>query len=218
MLSEIGIRACHFGIETMHPEAAKVVGKGQDREKLLDTLSYMELHNPEISKHGSFIVGLPYEPRESSIDTAEKLLSGKIPLNSFSWQALRIQKSSQYQNDSEFDREWHKYGYKEVSYLNRTHMFDNVSLNWQNEHWIFQDAYEYVLTLHRRAQTSDYYYMEGLWSLGMHSYHNINKDITFNNLRKTLFKEADMQFFNRVKDAFTKEYKHKLFKILDRGF
>ena len=52
----------------------------------------------------------------------------------------------------------------------------------------------------------------------MHSYHNINKDITFNNLRKTLFKETDMQFFNRVKDAFTKEYKFKLFKILNRGF
>ena len=218
MLSEIGIRACHFGIETMHPDAAKVVGKGQDREKLLDTLSYMELHNSEISKHGSFIVGLPYEPRESSIDTAEKLLSGKIPLNSFSWQPLRIQKSNTFQNDSEFDREWQKYGYKEVSYLDRTHLFNNISLNWQNEHWIFQDAYDYVSALYQRAQQSDHYFFEGLWSLGMHSYHNLNKDITFDNLRKKLFKEADMQFLNRVKDAFTKEYKHKLFKILDRGF
>ena len=220
LLDSIGIRASFFGIETLDPTAAKIIGKGSDRQKLLDMLTNMHENYPQISKHCSFIAGLPHESADSFKNTVYRILSGEIKVDSFSMQPLRLQKPNTYQADSTFDSIAKDYGYEELSFNDPKHnrQFNNVSINWKSPWWNYRDAYDFIEKMYEVAFRSEHAsYMEGLWAMGMHSYEDQNPFFTFDNVRKTKMPDFNFDLLHRVRDVFDQEYKRKLFKIIDHG-
>ena len=72
ILKASGARLGSFGIETLHDRAGKKVGKGLGRDRILKTLERLKTSwGNETLAAGLFIAGLPFEPRESILNTME---------------------------------------------------------------------------------------------------------------------------------------------------
>lgn len=89
LLLEAGMIGCTMGIETLHREAGKAIGKGLPPERIQQTLEFVaEEWKGHILMHSGFIVGLPGEPLESVHRTYDWLSTS--PLDSFKFWALDI--------------------------------------------------------------------------------------------------------------------------------
>lgn len=110
-LFDSGLRACHFGIETLNPRTASIIGKGGNRLRMADTVHYIKSkYGNSVSLNGSFIFGLPEESVSSMKNTAEFLVDGGFGLDSWTIYPLQIFGSSnRYQ--SNLDLRYEQYGY-----------------------------------------------------------------------------------------------------------
>ena len=60
MLENMGLKSCHFGIESFNPPSAKFIGKGLGEDKSKEFLLFLkERWQNKISFICTFIVGLP---------------------------------------------------------------------------------------------------------------------------------------------------------------
>jgi hypothetical protein len=67
-----GCRLGAFGIETLHDQAGKKVGKGLGKERILETLEYLkETWDNRVLVTAFMIAGLPYEPYEHIVETMD---------------------------------------------------------------------------------------------------------------------------------------------------
>lgn len=135
MMYDSGLRATMFGIETMHEQAGKICGKGGNKARHMATVnSIKKKYGNKVALHGSFIFGLPGEPVESMMDTAEILVSGELELDSWAVHAFRLQhKNMSY--TSTFDSDPEKYGYEVID----TAMGGN-RLIWKNQYTNFYEC------------------------------------------------------------------------------
>ena len=114
-LRETGVRALLFGIETLHPVAAKGIGKGLHPEKVKETLHFLrESWKGEVTMTGSFIVGLPGEPEGSVWETVEWLTQDDCPLDNGIFSPLNIRASTENPNApmSRIQRAPKEFGYE----------------------------------------------------------------------------------------------------------
>lgn len=125
LLEEMGLRSCHFGVETFNIKTAKFIGKGLNTDKLkLFLLELSERWKNKISFVCSFIVGLPFETKESCIKTGNWCKENNIP---FWLIPLTIHKDAEYKSD--IDINYEKYGYRLVN--------DEY---WETDLMTYQDA------------------------------------------------------------------------------
>ena len=62
LLTEMGLIGNFFGLETMHPESAKAIGKGLHPNKIKDRLYWLrEKWKNKVNMEAGFILGLPYD-------------------------------------------------------------------------------------------------------------------------------------------------------------
>jgi hypothetical protein len=74
IIKDSGCRVGSFGIETMHDRAGSKVGKGLGRARIISTLENLKkVWGDDVLVAGMFIMGLPGEPVESMMNTAEWL-------------------------------------------------------------------------------------------------------------------------------------------------
>lgn len=116
LLKEMGLIGAFFGIETFHPESAKLIGKGLDPDIAKQMIQDLKLkHWGNKIKIGiGLIVGLPYEPYESYEKTIEWILSEDnladqivpFPLTVNNPERMRASPW-----DSEFQKNFKKYGF-----------------------------------------------------------------------------------------------------------
>jgi len=78
ILAECGQRGALFGIESFHPEGAKLVKKPWSGKRAKDFLTEIQSKWSNTHIECSFIVGLPGVPREHYFETADWLLQSKI--------------------------------------------------------------------------------------------------------------------------------------------
>lgn len=143
-LFDSGCRAAFCGIETLHPETARIIGKSGNYEKMFATLADLKSkYGNAISLHGAFIFGLPQEPVSSMQHTAEFLLDPGCPLDSWDVRPLSIRPGNQnYDNGflSDLDRNYQKYGYRDLGHKKSdgsmySHMRQEFGqLIWANDH------------------------------------------------------------------------------------
>jgi len=132
LLYESGCRAFYFGIETMHAEASKAIGKGGDRKKHIDTLQQLKnMYGNKVMLHGSFIFGLPKEDIDSMKYTGTQLITGEIPLDS--WFINPLYFSPQRNFVSELDKNFANYGYN-------LQALKDGKYDWKNEYTDFQQC------------------------------------------------------------------------------
>lgn len=136
-LIDLGFRGMFFGIETLHRDAGRVIGKGGDPDRLVQAIIDMKnTHGDSIHLTGSFICGLPGESRESVELTMERLISNQIPLDTVYYHPLFIGRQANSKWNSTFSLDFEKYGYRETA---DQATYDSV-VNWQSDHMSYDQA------------------------------------------------------------------------------
>jgi radical SAM superfamily enzyme YgiQ (UPF0313 family) len=120
LLKEMGLNQTYFGIETFHPKASKVIGKGMDGNKRKAALALCkEIWGDDVHIQAGFMVGLPYESEESIIETAAYLRDPSCPINE-AWMFPVNMFNGEHPDSlgrnnwiykSDFDNNYSKYGY-----------------------------------------------------------------------------------------------------------
>jgi radical SAM superfamily enzyme YgiQ (UPF0313 family) len=204
-LYDIGVRGCYFGIETLNKETGKIVGKGHDRNKQIATIQDLrQAYGNDIALHGSFIIGLPKESIASVTNTFNQLMDNSIPLHTFDFKALFIERADKVAWTSEFGRNYATYGYED-----RGDIFDKY-VDWKNEHMTVHDALELERNFRKISQTSDRLYVPNMsiWSM-------MNYNYSLDYLLNLLHKNVDWHNLTQSKTSYISEYKEKLNKLLD---
>lgn len=109
-LYSTGLNGGTFGIESLHPEASKTIGKawsGKQAKEFMPKLINEIFQGKFLSKL-NFIAGLPYETTDDIINTMQWLVKNNF--HSASFLPLVIMPNlDETQSSSEFDREYKKY-------------------------------------------------------------------------------------------------------------
>jgi len=199
-LYQIGIRAMYFGIETFHPESARIIGKGYSAEKQINTIR--ELRNTygnEITMHGSFIIGLPKDTVADITRTFDMLMDGSIPLHSFSFQTLFLDRKDSAVWSSDLSQNFKDYGYEDTGTV------FNKYIKWKNDYLTWEEAHRMELEFRKVYQNSAGYYLPGqpVWSL-------LNYDYSLDYLLNLLHKDVPWYELTLKKENFTNSYKTTL--------
>ena len=203
-LYDMGLRGLFFGIESLNPASAKVVGKGYDFKKSIESIRYIRKTYADMFMHGSFIVGLPHDTIESVTDTYERLMSQDIPLHSWRFFPLMLDEASKTTFTSDFSKNWQKYGYTKVGMVSDTH------IDWVNEHMTFTQAFELVKGFMDKSMASDHWYVESSFAFTLAT---MGYDLI--TVATTSYKKFDWHHCERnVRPAFVEEYKRKLLSLV----
>jgi radical SAM superfamily enzyme YgiQ (UPF0313 family) len=203
LLFDSGLRVTHFGIETMHPETAKIIGKGGDRKKIIDILAFIKSkYGNKITLGGSFIFGLPYEPMESIKTTIDMLLDKTIQLDIWSVFPLTLTKNLLLK--SELDLNYEKYGY----------VIENddptrIERNWKNQYTSFKECTKLA------QETEQKSIMEGVVQIGgttRFTVAGLGLDLEHTNGKYQ--KDFDWHYIDNLKQQRSQLYKQRLFDVL----
>lgn len=110
LLQEGGLHAAFHGLESLHPEASRIVGKawsGKHAREYIPEL-YHNIWGGQVHQHLNFIVGLPSDSIESMESTADWVIQNQLQSASFG--ELYLVKGS-FRHLSEFERNAEQYGY-----------------------------------------------------------------------------------------------------------
>jgi hypothetical protein len=115
LLKEMGLRGCHFGVESFHDRAASSIGQGLSgvkAKKFLEELKN-ELWGDEVKIGISLIIGLPYETYDSCKETNQWILDSNNLVDKVSIHDLVLINPTQDRTPykSEFQINSAKYGY-----------------------------------------------------------------------------------------------------------
>ena len=118
LLKDMGLEEVFFGVETFHHKAGKTIGKGMKPEKIKQALAKCKkVWGDSVFITAGIIVGLPYEPESSILETVEYLSDPNCPIHAAWLHQLNIHDSKnpdpriKYVYKSEYDRNYDKYGY-----------------------------------------------------------------------------------------------------------
>lgn len=228
-LFESGLRAAYFGIETLNPKVGSVIGKGGTRQKLFKTAQYIkDKYGDRVTLHGSFIFGLPHESLESMQESAEFLLSGDNPLDSWQLQVCRINNQGiDYTHGfvSDIDVNFKKYGYVDQGWSTvedaekplstNTNVVSSPDtglkafvmhgMNWKNEYTCRNEVTELVKEVYKRKNDMVFGSASfNIASLGLPVDAVLNKKIH----------EHKWHLYNQIKLKRGQDYKKLLFSKL----
>lgn len=207
-LYDIGMRGTQFGIETLNQKTGTIIGKGHSRKKQIAAVQHIrKKYGNKISMHGTFIVGLPEESEKSSIETNKLLLSGELPLHSWRFNALMIQKNDRFAWNSEIGANYQNFGYKEIETVD-----SDSYITWKNKHTDVFRARELAATFNQQGQNCDHYYVPNIygWSIMSLGY-------THEYLTTTLYRNINFNEIENRKIKFAQDYKEKLFAYLAKS-
>lgn len=111
LLVQSGLRACYFGVESFHPKASMIVGKGWNGKHGKDfLLKLRDQWGDRVVFEVGLIAGLNGETAEDLDATQQWCIDNKI--YSWRWSPLSISRQPDQLWKSEFDIEYEKYGYR----------------------------------------------------------------------------------------------------------
>jgi len=115
LMKHLGVAETFFGLETFNDKSSRTIGKGMPSSKRKDTLyKAKEIWGERVWMEGGFMIGLPYETRQSWRDTVDWLKRDDCPLDIFTCYPLNITKKTernQWFPLSWFDENYEKFGY-----------------------------------------------------------------------------------------------------------
>lgn len=208
-LYQIGLCGMYFGIESLNPETAKIIGKGYDRSKQIETIKHIrEQYDNEIIMHGSFIVGLPQESVDSVTDTFNKLMNEDIPLHTFRFSGLWLDRDTRVNWISELSKNFNEYGYS----VEPPEFDDEYGMKWTNNHMDRETAISIANEFNRKAYQTERYHVPGqlVWALFNYGYDfEFLSNLKYKNINWNKIETHD-------KPTYMQEYKEKLLDKLSR--
>ena len=150
MLKESGLLSCYHGIESFHPHASVVIGKGWSSKGAKNYLPelYHNIWKGEVYQTLSFIAGLPRETREDLLTTCDWFIQNKMrhmSMGTLSIMEVTERDNVDYRNASEFERNAEKYGYSFFSKNPR----DQRGKYWKTDYWDAIQAEAFVVNVLR---------------------------------------------------------------------
>lgn len=197
LLKELGLQSAFLGIESLHWPSAKAVGKGIHPDKVKQTLEVMRNKwNYDVSLHGSFIVGLPFDSPDNIDPWVNWVLSNECPLNSFDFNVLGLWQPHE---STDLAKNPEKYGYK-VNVAER---------KWENSYWTSSDASKYAVETMKYAWSSGRLKV-GNWDImGMQ-----NLGYKFNDLIHTPMKDLNRRDIKEKIISLWNDYKNNILNRL----
>jgi len=127
-----GLVSSYFGIESFHPVASQIVGKGWNGKQGKDfLLKVKDQWGDRVAIEVGLIAGLNGESEQDLYDTQQWCFDNNI--HSWRWTALSISRHPEQLWKSEFDTEYEKYGYR---------FSPGENYNWTSDYWTRQKAVE----------------------------------------------------------------------------
>lgn len=203
-LYDIGLRACFFGIETLHPPTGRIVGKGYSREKQISAIKHIREKYPDVLMHGSFIIGLPGETMESCTQTFFEISTQNIPLHSFTFGVLHLDDASLVTWSSELTVNFDEYGYKKLP-----NAVNQKGINWRNAYTTREEAAALAAKFNAAALTLPKISLSGHMIWGVLDFFNNYMDIS-----KLSINDIDWNNLQKKKMEFVATYKQQLFNLL----
>ena len=103
LLKDGGIRACFFGIESLNWKSLQSIGKGLHPDKVVEELHNFADKMPHVGTEGSFMVGLPYETKDTVSRWVDRIFQPDFPIDTVYVEALGINRNPDRMYKSEFD-------------------------------------------------------------------------------------------------------------------
>lgn len=156
LLKEMNFNGHFFGIDTMNPDTAKIVGKMSRPEQLVETLYKLKDaygQTPMIIQ-AAYVAGLPYETPENISYWVEKLMAPDSPVNAISVHALEMNESSF--GKSDIHSNYPKYGYT-----------IDENLRWTNDIWNQFEANEFCKKIRSDLYMSNRQQVTGWLAAGL---------------------------------------------------
>lgn len=193
---EMGFIGHHYGIESTNKASIKIVGKGNNPDQVLSRIlegrSYMRKHG-DYKATMSFIVGLPYETRESFSKTMD-WIKQNWKHESFMLFPLAIHKNNGQDNPSIMSNNYSQLGYK----ITKENLFEKIAndfnwivtqygthdslsdfnvISWENDEWNIYDVYKVIANYY---EPNVYNNISGptIWTL-INSMTTFNKPLDF---------------------------------------
>jgi radical SAM superfamily enzyme YgiQ (UPF0313 family) len=202
LLFDSGCRGCFFGIETLYEKTGKVIGKGGNRSRLIDTIKYIkQTYGNKVMLNGGFIFGLPYEPVESMLETTQQLLLGETGLDSWESRPLYIT-AVDCVFSSDIDKNYEKYGYVNQGTVH------GMFIDWVSENTNFREVTKLAEDL------NDQSLMQGKKINSIESFFIASLGTNLEFSGGQLVKLFDWHQVDLMKQSRAKEYKKKLFDFL----
>ncbi len=112
-LKQSGMQSCFFGIESFHPTASRVIGKGWNGKHAKQFLYelYNDIWGKDIPIWNNFIIGLPHETEESLFDTFEWCKANPMGMHRFTPLSLYTARTDTGAK-SEFTKSYAEYGFE----------------------------------------------------------------------------------------------------------
>jgi len=195
-LAETGLRGAFFGLESLHPKASQIVGKGWSGKSAKEFVPHL-VHNTwknKISAHCGLIVGLPGEYAKDLQQTLNWANDNIINVIFFGLQVTNNLHERSYV--SEFEKNAEKYGFK----------FD-VNNKWYNDTWNRGSVLEYSTTLNKFRKRMNY---AGFNHVALHSLGFTNEEILSTHPDNMV--RDNQEFYNRKK-IFLQNYIGKLHSL-----
>jgi radical SAM superfamily enzyme YgiQ (UPF0313 family) len=133
MIKESGCFGAYHGLESLHPEASKIVGKawsGKHAREFIPKL-YHDIWGGQVPQHLNFIVGITNDTIENVNSTVDWFKSNDLHSVHFDYLQLfgTDNVNSLYTIQSEFDKNAEKYGYTFIK-------TDQTGVtSWSNDNW-----------------------------------------------------------------------------------
>lgn len=205
-----GLRATHFGIETLHPQAGRAIGKHFKSQQVIDILDrFKHTSHGEINLHGSFIVGLPYESSAHVVETFDRLKSRQIALDSFVYFPLYISKPG-LRRDSWFSQNYENYGYRIMKQSDQRLLYEQKfpeHIAWENTHMNCMQAMDLAQSLDQ--ESFNFKKLGGLASFEM-----AGLDLPWQFFHGKTYNEIDWHAVTQRKIHRFHEYKNKIVSTL----
>lgn len=188
-LKDSGMRSAYFGIESFHPEASRIVGKGWNGKHAQNFLLELKQRwGTDINWFLSFIVGLPGESSDDILSTHQWCIDNEMA--DWSFNPLFINNSDSKLFKSEFDKDHALYGY---SFPDK-----NESGGWVGNGWSHKTAAALACKL---SDESAQIAKTAAWWLAALSVYNVPYDTLMATRRVDLpwgqFKIQANEFINR---------------------
>ena len=135
LLIESGLRGAYHGIESLHPEASRIVGKGWSGKGAREYIPklYHDQWKKKVAQHVNFITGLPKDNPENLTDTIKWFINND--LHSINFNPLGVYGklsniAGRHSTQSLFDKNLEKYGFE----VTKTSKYYGI-IDWRNGVW-----------------------------------------------------------------------------------
>ena len=207
ILHDIGVRAMYFGIETLNEKTGRIVGKGFSRSRQIEMIQTIRDRYPDITMHGSFIVGLPEESIDSSWETHNSLTSQQIPLHSWISSGMQMYNTGKSVYLSDMEKNFTEYGYVDDNTSK-----ESESRNWKNKFTNSDEVQALATRFNNESRQLPFFMLPGHDALAISTY-----GFDFDELRFTPFSQFDFGNIEHVvKPNFDKEYKKRLLNLIQQ--